>query len=378
MSRRSDNRGRHDITVAGLGVAGSTLAYQASRHGFKVAGYDVAPIYRKACGDVVSVRGETWRIVKETGSMLTGVKKFSIRVGGTEVAYIDVGGPVWVVVDKSKLVNTLRELAASLGASIFRGKLSRLDNVEGIAVDARGPYSRGLEDAVITFRVIAECVWEPDTALIDFNVKNRGFYWVFPADADGRLVNLGAGFEKVKDGGLLRRLTLAYYRRVCDARRILDERGAPIQVHAPINLHSGKVLRVGEAGGLLNRTSGEGNRHAMLSSLALVEALRASSDLNEIVEDYSRRVSGLVNEVNVSRALLKTITLIGRGRGEELLVNAPRTFWVKWLKSELTWDSLARIVAGSPSGSLKALKSLLVASLRNSKTSTRGLPPSTL
>ncbi|MFN4045950.1 MAG: NAD(P)/FAD-dependent oxidoreductase, partial [Acidilobaceae archaeon] len=115
MSRKQGNGGRYDITVAGLGVAGSTLAYHASKHGFKVAGYDVAPTYRKACGDVVSVRGETWGIVRETGSMLTGVKKFSITAGGVEVAYIDVGSPIWVIVDKSKLVNTLRELAASLG-----------------------------------------------------------------------------------------------------------------------------------------------------------------------------------------------------------------------------------------------------------------------
>ncbi|MFN4046718.1 MAG: hypothetical protein ACK4H7_05200, partial [Acidilobaceae archaeon] len=62
--------------------------------------------------------------------------------------------------------------------------------------------------------------------------------------------------------------------------------------------------------------------------------------------------------VNVSRALLKTVKLLGWRRGEELLVNAPRAFWVKWLKAELTWDSLARIVVDSPASSLKSLKSL--------------------
>ncbi len=359
MNRSSESEGRYDITIAGLGVAGSTLAYYASKHGFKVSGYDVAPTYRKACGDVVSVRGETWRIVRETESMITSVKKFSIGAGGVEVAYIDMGSPIWVVVDKSKLVKTLRELASSLGASIFKGKLSSLHSFKNIVVDARGPYSRSLEETVTAFRVIAECIWEPDMALIDFNVKNRGFYWVFPADAEGKLVNLGAGFETLKNGGLLRKLTLAYYRRVCGPRRIMDERGAPLQVHAPINLYSDGVLRVGEAGGLLNRTSGEGNRYAMLSSIALVEALRSSSDLEEAAGRYLRGVSSLVSEVNVSRALLKIVTLVGWRRGEEILVNAPRNFWVKWLRSELTWGSLAKIAASSPGGSLSMLRVLL-------------------
>ena len=87
------------ITVHGLGVAGSTLAYIASRMGFKVIGLDIAPRYRKACGDVVTLRGYTRELLKATGSILTFARSFEVKVGGVEVAYIDLRSPsgLWLI-----------------------------------------------------------------------------------------------------------------------------------------------------------------------------------------------------------------------------------------------------------------------------------------
>jgi flavin-dependent dehydrogenase len=83
-----------DILIHGLGVAGTTLAYLTSKLGFRVVGLDVAPYYRKACGDVVTLRSYTWELLRATGSVLTFARRFEVRVGGVEVAYLNLG-PVW-------------------------------------------------------------------------------------------------------------------------------------------------------------------------------------------------------------------------------------------------------------------------------------------
>jgi len=215
----------YDIVVRGLGVAGSTLAYAASRAGFRVLGFDLASSYRKACGDVVTLRGYTWEVIRATGSLLTFVKRYSIRVGGVEAACIDFHRPVWAVVDKSKLVNELRAMAKSEGAELRVGKTREVDGAR-LVVDARGPYAHSLDRTVLTLRFIARARWEPSLALIDFDPHNVGFYWVFPMDDDGRIINIGSGFERVTNARVLEKLTLKYYKSTWGGPlEVLDVRG---------------------------------------------------------------------------------------------------------------------------------------------------------
>ncbi len=51
----------------------------------------MSPAYRKACGDVVTLRGHTWELLRVTGSVLNIIRRFEVRVGGVEVAYLDLG-----------------------------------------------------------------------------------------------------------------------------------------------------------------------------------------------------------------------------------------------------------------------------------------------
>jgi flavin-dependent dehydrogenase len=102
------------------------------------------------------------------------------------------------VVDKPKLVNTLRSMAEAEGAKIVKGKGAPEAGSDGVVVDARGPYAHNLNESVLTVRFIAKARWDDDSALLDFDPANLGFYRVFPL-GDGR-INMGAGFKKVEDG----------------------------------------------------------------------------------------------------------------------------------------------------------------------------------
>lgn len=335
-----------DVVVCGLGVSGSSFAYLASRFGFRVLGFDVAPFYGKACGDVVTIRGFTWWFLRVTGSVLAFVRRFDVRVSGSTVAFVEFKGPVWAMVDKGVLVNTLRSMAEGEGATIRVGKLS-CSRGPGLRVDARGPYAHDLSYSILTLRFKARARWEPELALIDFDVGNLGFYWIFPLDDEGRLVNIGAGFKRVRDARLLAGMVKAYYRRVTGGNlEILDTRGAPVAVYAPIRVYENGVFKVGEAAGLINSTSGEGNRYALQSGVSLALALRRAGSLEDAVREYWRLVEPVVEEIRLSRMMLSLVEKLGPTRSRLLLESIPKTYWAQWLSGRIPQPiPLARGVA---------------------------------
>jgi flavin-dependent dehydrogenase len=213
-----------EVVIAGLGVAGSTLAYFAAMRGFDVEAYDPAISYRKACGDAVTIRELTARLVKETGSEVGSVKSYMIAVNGRVVSEFSFKGPVWLIVDKHRLVQGLRSMAMAEGARFTWGAWS---GARGhVTVDARGPYARSYRFSVLLYRVIAPGGWDSSTALLDFNVRERGVYWVFPSH-DG-MVNIGAGFEGIRDARVVESRLRSYFARVVGGTlEPVDRRGAP-------------------------------------------------------------------------------------------------------------------------------------------------------
>jgi len=243
------------------------------------------------------------------------------------------------MVNKPKLVNTLRSMAEGEGARIVisRGVPTRGN---GVVVDARGPYAHRTETSVLTVRIIANASWEQDLALLDFDTERLGYYWVFPLD-DGSRVNLGVGLMGVRDGRLLKALALRYYRKLTGVDPVvLDVRGAPIAVEAPVKLQEGGVYKVGEAAGLVNSTTGEGNRYAIHSAIALAKALNH----DEGVEGYTKLLQGILDEITLSRLILRLVKTLGPRTIPMLMTNAPREFWVNWFKGKLTRRTLIEIL----------------------------------
>lgn len=354
-----------DILVVGGGVSGSTLAYATAKEGFKVVVYDNLKNYLKACGDAVTVRELSRRLVKQTGSMLTEVKHFDIMVNGELVATVSFGSAPWIIVDKPKLVSGLREMAESEGA-LFEWRREGLTRRGfGIVVDARGPYAWPPKYSVLAYRVLGRGDWDPNRALIDFRTRERGLYWVFPVDDEGRRFNAGAGFKDISDGNALKELIYTYLR---DRLRIgptkLEGRGAPIQIYAPLRLRENRVLKVGEAAGLIVRTAGEGNRPGMESGIALARAISSRwtgspEDAFSVESRYANEASRLIDEVKTSRILLGIVERAGAVGGSEILRSLPKSFWHHYIRAGVGRGYVAKLMLLTPRLTWRIATSLL-------------------
>ncbi len=332
------------VVIAGGGVAGSSLALHLASRGVKVELYDRMKSYGKACGDALTLRPGIERLVEETGSYRGEVSRYTVKVEGREVAHVDLGRRNWVIIDKRRLVDGLRGMAEAEGAKIhyrpWRGEKGE------VTVDARGPYAWHLKGSVMVYRIIARTRWDRDHALLDFRVTSRGFYWVFPADPEGRTVNIGGGFEEHPKLGEVKASVFRYTRQLLGDFEVLDERGAPVTVKGPILLHDGEAYRVGEAAGLVISTAGEGNRPALMSAEALAGAI-LSRWPNGVLGEYKRRISGLIAEVKASRMLLSFVESRPR-EGARVMSSLPPEFWRDYFRSRVTIPRLALLGLRSP------------------------------
>jgi flavin-dependent dehydrogenase len=80
-------------------------------------------------------------------------------------------------------------------------------------------------------------------------------------------------------------------------------------VEAPVRLVEKGVYRVGEAAGLVNSTSGEGNRYAIHGAIALARAIGQGKG----VDGYRELLGGVLDEVTLSRLLLRLVENWARG-----------------------------------------------------------------
>ncbi|MEB3860542.1 MAG: NAD(P)/FAD-dependent oxidoreductase, partial [Desulfurococcales archaeon] len=294
----------HDILIVGSGVAGSTLAREVSGKGYRVTVVDWSRRYSKACGDAIALRPGLREQLEKLGVIVTVVRSFEIRVHGNPVYEETFRRPKWVIVDKPRLVEALREEAIAGGVKFVKGAWRGERGT--VTVDARGPYASKPGNRVFVYRSIARARWDPERALLDFDLKSKGFYWVFPASPEGKLVNIGLGLESVNNARILRSLVESYSRKVLGSFEPVDEKGAPVTVKGPVVLREGDLIKVGEAAGLVVSTAGEGNRPAIMSAKALARAIESGFPDIELIEaKYKAGVSRLVGEVLLSRRLLR-------------------------------------------------------------------------
>ncbi|MCX8195585.1 MAG: hypothetical protein N3F67_00650 [Acidilobaceae archaeon] len=330
------------VRVLGLGVSGSFLAYLLASRGFVVEGYDLSKRYFKACGDAMALKELSNRVVRATESELSKPKGFSIMLEGEEVAYLSLKPPPWTIVNKEKLVEALREMAAAEGAVLKYGK-----SQGATLVDARGPFAARREELTNAVVIVAKTKWEPREVSLDLTLRRRGTYWVFPLDDDGRLVNLGVGFDSWRSAALLRQLAVKRFEKRFGRLEVIKSAAAPIALWRPIKLKEGSSFLVGEAAGFVGRLNGEGNRMALYSAAALAEALERGSGA---LQKYAQLTGRFANEVMASALLLDLLGSLPYAVAKEAITNAPKALWESWLRTELTFQRLLSLLpATAPS-----------------------------
>ncbi len=329
------------VVIAGGGVSGAYLAWLLSKEGFKVDVFDPQKKYRKACGDSTPLTSLSGKLAEKLNVSLNYIDEFEVFVNGVKVKHLTFNKPLWIIMDKWKFVERLRELSKVEGASYHYIPFSskRALNYE-LIIDARGPYSN--KDYIIAYRFLVKGSWHANLARIDFRPQKGGLYWIFP-HGNG-LLNVGSGFLNYNAN------TLAdlknYLKNSLKSRdfKIVDIRGAPIAIIRNVNLFKNEMIKVGEAAGLINSTSGEGIRQALLSSDCLVKSLSyCNEDKKCIYRNYKRCLRGLLTEIEISRKMLKVATADVNDLSK-LFKNLPDHFWEKYLAGKLSLGSLIKSV----------------------------------
>ena len=299
----------YDVIVVGAGPAGASAAYWLGEAGKRVLVLEKERLPRyKPCGGgvpkTVFVRFPfdfSPVIEREIGRV-----RFRFR-DGREVAAELPGRPVAMVMRDRFDYHLLRHARAEVqdgspvvalrqdgdGVEVetgsgegFRGRYligadganSRVARLVGLRQGKR--MGAALEVEVPADDVLLEAYQE--TALFLFGTPPMGYMWIFPK-AEHLSVGIGAFLGKVPSMRDVLRQEMARLGIRVDDR---DGYGHPLPIYMRHeSLHRGRVLLVGDAGGLMDPLLGEGVRHAIRSGRLAAEAVLA-----EDVGGYSRRV----------------------------------------------------------------------------------------
>lgn len=339
------------VRIHGLGISGSYLAWRLSSESISIRAFDpAANVYSKPCGDAITLRPWIRRLLEETSVIKTYVKRFIIRVNGSTITEHKAGEPYWAIVDKHGMISYFRREAARNGLKIARGspELKPRGPGEIAVVDARGPYAHPRESWVYAYRILARTAkWHGDTAILDFYPSLGGLYWLFPADSEGTLINFGAGFL---NSGPAAARSFAFERVKADINDTvtpIDERAAPIAILSNIVVVERGIVRVGEAGGLVISSAGEGNRPGLESARLLAETVLASDDPGVLEKRYRRNVSRLASEARLSRSLLRTAARMG-DRFSSFAGSLPDSFWENYLQGRISLRYLLSVALRKP------------------------------
>ena len=118
--------------------------------------------------------------------------------------------------------------------------------------------------------------------LAGFNVLPSGYYWIFPKSD-----HLSVGIGALKPGKQpLRKILQEQMARFDIDLSKSRTRAYPLPVFSGLaKVHSGRVLLVGDAAGLVDPYTGEGIRHALFSGMAAAETILAGN-----IQNYTRRI----------------------------------------------------------------------------------------
>ncbi|MCY0882474.1 MAG: NAD(P)/FAD-dependent oxidoreductase [Acidianus infernus] len=269
------------IAIIGGGVSGSYLAYLLSNSGYDVTLFDIKEKYFKPCGDVVPNIYKPkfeWKIKYY-------IKNFAFYLDGERIYDVSYRNPRWIVIDKSGWINSMRK---NVNQVIYTNvDKSKFD----LIIDAKGPYDMDRQ-VVYTTRALIETNEFSDEAVLEFNTKFTGFFWIFP-DEEG-VLNVGAGFIENKNS---KDVLLNYIKNKFKDYKILDLRGAPISIGGV----KSKSLKIGEARGLVFPMSGEGIRPSAISAEIAYEAITKGRNFDEYL---SYNLTKIERRIEIQRRLL--------------------------------------------------------------------------
>jgi geranylgeranyl reductase family protein len=316
----------YDALVVGMGPAGATAAYQLSRAGLSVLGFEKAthPRY-KVCGGGLSARID--RILENNYKSVVEHTIYGIQFSyrGTDPFFLDSSSPIAYMVMRDRFDHFLVEQAGRVGTEVHEGEtvtscrqlpdsvevttdrgryLARVligaDGANSLVAQQLFPGRRSRRMATLESEVpIGPAPHYPGTgrALIDIGATPAGYAWIFPKQE-----RLSIGVGDLRGG-------LASPKKIFD-RFVRDEKGlAPWKVPPPVGhplplfsehseanresvgLVSGNALLVGDAGHLVDPLFGEGIYYAVRSAqLAADSILSHVNDRRRSLADYEEAV----------------------------------------------------------------------------------------
>ncbi len=349
---------RFDVAIVGAGPAGSTAAIRLARVGARVLLLDKAKFPRdKPCGGGLTVRALRQLPVDPAPVVEHVVDRFEFRhrYKGRFVR----GGrqPLAYMTQRRRLDNFLAEQAAAAGAEFRDGvKVTEVDQ-RGLRLDgerieadaivgadgANGITARSLGfelgirhgvafEGNLAYGDAPEERWRGIAAL-ELGTVPGGYGWIFPK---GDHVNVGVGGWD-EEGPTLR----AKLRELCEHHGLDESKVESLRGHrlplrrAGTSLARGRVLLVGDAGGLVDPLSGDGMYEAFVSSrlaaAAVLDLLRGHASS---LEPYTHAVTHELGQMAAASWDVKIA-----------LDRYPR-LTVAFLRAPLVWSVVEKVLTG--------------------------------
>lgn len=289
----------YDVIVVGLGPAGAIAAYELSRRGHRVLALERSSLPRgKTCGGALTVRAASlipFSIRDEVEQTLYGIR---FNFCGREPFVLETTEPIAYTVSRDRFDYLLASKAEAEGAllcdetEVMEWKEEKgvvtvrsehdawrcryfigADGLNGLI--RRGGGNQPSEGAVgVESEIPYQEMEQADHSLIqvDLGSAPQGFGWLLPK-RDHHATGVSGAERKVKSAGEL-------YGQFIENQGILKEAsGQPVSVFHRIPseegtpLHSGSVLWVGDAAGLIDPLSGDGLYYALLTGLIAAEVI---------------------------------------------------------------------------------------------------------
>lgn len=289
---------RADVAVAGLGPAGAALMRLLSEEGFRVVGVDasVRP-GGKPCGEALPagwlagldpVRPRPY----EEAWPLEGLRVYRGALR------LEARGPAYAV-DRPRWVYRLIDEACSLGAIAVLGRRARPGRgrlaVEGVGVveaevvvDARGstcyPH-RGRRGVAYRELVLVRRPLHRGPFMEVHMYGVDGYAWLTPR---GEVVNVGCGVA-LPSRVDLRAWLRGFKRRLGLEGEVVEAGYGVLPLAGRLDLGSGRLVRIGDAAGMVSPATGEGMGPAVASAGILAREL-ARREVDEALERYRRAV----------------------------------------------------------------------------------------